>query len=106
MLKYLFLCLLTTPAFAGGAIPAVNSDMGCTASGHSVYYNGTSLICGVSLEPTSTVAALPSCNSSIEGATYVVTNALTPALSVAVVDGGAVHVQVICLSSVWKVAGL
>ena len=53
--------------------------------------------------PSSTVAALPTCNSAMSGQIYTVTNALTPALGVAVVGGGAVSVIVRCNATNWLV---
>lgn len=33
-------------AFAGGTVPAVNTDMGCTTAGQAMYYTGSALGCG------------------------------------------------------------
>lgn len=40
-------CLLwATVAFASGPVPPVNTDMGCSAAGQPLYYNGSALACG------------------------------------------------------------
>lgn len=54
-------------------------------------------------QPSSTVAALPSCTAALTGVIYTVTNALTPALNVLVVGGGAVTVLVHCNGTSWVV---
>lgn len=49
MKRFLLLALLLLApisAYAGGPVPAVNSDMGCSASGQPLYYNGSALSCG------------------------------------------------------------
>jgi hypothetical protein len=53
--------------------------------------------------PDTTAALLPTCSSAQTGAVYRVTNALTPALGVAVVGGGAVAVLVRCNGTAWLV---
>lgn len=45
MLKLLAFLFLIGSAQAGGLIPAVNSDIGCTTSGQAVTYNGSALTC-------------------------------------------------------------
>jgi hypothetical protein len=53
--------------------------------------------------PSSTVSGLPTCNAASNGQIITVTNALTPALAVAVVGGGAVSVLVHCNGTSWIV---
>lgn len=53
--------------------------------------------------PSSTVAGLPACNAGATGLVYTVTNALTPALGLAVVGGGVVSVVVKCNGTSWLV---
>lgn len=64
----------------------------------------TGTVTGAAYRPAAkTVATLPACAGGNEGVAYVVTDALLPALSVAVAGGGAVHIEVTCLATLWKV---
>jgi len=90
------LTLLSPRAFAASPIPAVNTDMGCTAAGQGVSYNGTSLVCQAPQRSTLTVGTLPTCNTAAKGAMYFVTDALTPVALAAPTGGGAVQVGVTC----------
>ena len=91
-------------AHAGGSVPAVNQDMGCAASGQSLYYNGSSIACGSPSLQQSTVASLPTCNSAAKGAMYLATDALTPIALSGVTGGGAVIVPVVCNGTTWIVS--
>lgn len=53
--------------------------------------------------PSSTVAGLPACGAATTGWVFIVTNALTPTLGLAVVGGGAVSVVVKCNGTSWLV---
>lgn len=53
--------------------------------------------------PSATTTTLPTCNAGAIGAVYIVTNALTPALGLTVVGGGAVSVVVKCNGTNWLV---
>lgn len=53
--------------------------------------------------PTSTVAGLPTCNAAAEGSVYGVTDALAPAVLIAVAGSGAVHTLVYCNGTSWIV---
>lgn len=53
--------------------------------------------------PAATVAGLPACTAALNGQIYTVTNALAPALAVAVAGGGAVTVLVHCNGAAWVV---
>lgn len=90
-------------AFASGTVPAVNSDMGCTASGQTLQYNGSVLACGATQRPLTTVGALPTCNSAARGVMYFVTDSLTPVALATVVAGGAVQIGVTCNGTAWIV---
>jgi len=99
--------LFASSAFAGGLVPAVNADMGCTAAGQAVQYSGSALTCGAPTRPLATVGAggsqLPTCNSTTKGAMYMVTDALTPVAIATVVGGGAVSIGVTCNGANWIV---
>lgn len=90
-------------AHAAGIVPAVNTDMGCTTAGQTMYYNGSSLACGVTPLPATTVGSLPSCTSGTKGTIYLVTDALTPVALAGVTGGGAVVVSVLCNGTAWIV---
>jgi hypothetical protein len=60
----------------------------------------------ISAFPSTVVASLPACGAGNEGTTYIITNALTPVLSSAVVGGGSIHVKVTCINGVWAVTGI
>lgn len=101
----LLLVLTAASARAAGVVPAVNTDMGCTAAGQGLQYNGTStLICAAPTRPTSTVATLgTTCTSGQAGQMYLVTDALLPAALAVVAGGGAVKVGVLCNGTNWIV---
>jgi hypothetical protein len=103
----LCLMLMVSPVCAAGNVPAVNTDMGCTASGQALQYNGSALACGAPTRPLATVGAggsqLPACNSGTKGAMYIVTDALTPVAIATVVGGGAVSIGVTCNGTNWIV---
>ena len=108
MKKLLILAVLfPVQSFAAGPVPAVNTDMGCTASGQALQYNGSALVCAAPTRPLATIAAggsqLPACNSGTKGAMYVVTDALTPVAIATVVGGGGVSIGVTCNGTNWIV---
>lgn len=94
---------IATSAWAASPIPSVNTDMGCTAAGQSIVYNGSAITCQAPQRPSVTVAGLPTCNSGAQGLMYFVTNALGPVALSAVVGGGAVAVGVTCNGTTWIV---
>lgn len=100
-----FSLLFGAGARASGQAPAVNTDMGCTAAGQALQYNGTStLACAAPTRPTSTVATLgTTCTSGQTGQMYLVTDALLPAALAVVAGGGAVKVGVLCNGTNWIV---
>lgn len=108
MKKLLILAVLfPVQSFAAGPVPAVNTDMGCTAAGQALQYNGAVLACTAPTRPLATVGAgggqLPACNSGTKGAMYIVTDALTPVAIATVVGGGAVSIGVTCNGANWIV---
>lgn len=105
MLKTIVLLLLlsTNIAWAGGAVPSVNTDMGCTISGQGLVYNGSVLVCQAPTRPSVTIANLPLCNPGNTGLMYIVTNALAPVALATVAAGGTVTVGVTCTGSAWIV---
>jgi hypothetical protein len=104
MLKSLVTLLLGAGvALAGGAVPSVNSDMGCTATGQGLVYNGASIICQAAQRPSVTVSGLPTCNAAAQGLMYMVTDALAPVALAAVASGGAVKIGVTCNGASWIV---
>jgi hypothetical protein len=108
MKKLAILALLfPVQSFAAGPVPAVNTDMGCTAAGQALQYNGTVLTCTAPTRPIATVGAggsqLPTCNTGTKGAMYIVTDALTPVAIATVVGGGAVSIGVTCNGANWIV---
>jgi hypothetical protein len=55
--------------------------------------------------PSSTVAALPSCNTINIGLVYLVTDALIPVARAIVAGGGAIVIPVVCSGASWLVIG-
>jgi len=53
--------------------------------------------------PSSTVAGLPTCNASLNGQIYFVTNLLTPTVLGTAIGGGAVQALVHCNGTNWIV---
>jgi hypothetical protein len=106
---FIAICLIAaiSSAAASGPVPAVNTDMGCTATGQVVQYNGSSLSCSAPQRPLATVGSgasqLPTCNSGTKGAMYIVTDALTPVAIATVVGGGSVSIGVTCNGTNWIV---
>jgi hypothetical protein len=98
---------LCSRAFAGGLVPSVNADMGCTTAGQVVQYSGSALTCTAPTRPIATIGAggsqLPTCNSTTKGAMYIVTDALTPVAIATVVGGGVVSIGVTCSGTNWIV---
>ena len=104
MLRLLCLMLLwTSAAHAAGSVPAVNTDMGCTATGQSLQYSGSAIVCSAPQRPVTTVSGLPSCATGNKGAMYFVTDSLLPAALSVVSAGGAVQVGVTCNGTSWIV---
>lgn len=104
-IKWLTLLLLLFPstAFAGGNVPAVNLDMGCTITGQILGYDGTNIVCWAPHTPITTVSALPTCNTATKGTEYIVTDALLPNFLVAVAGSDAVVTKVGCDGTNWIV---
>lgn len=99
-----FMVLACTRGMTAGIMPAVNSDMGCTANGQAVQYNGSVLACVAPTRPTSTVATLgTTCTSGQRGQMYIVTDALLPAALAIVAGSGAVVTGVTCNGTNWIV---
>jgi hypothetical protein len=94
---------LCTLAHAAGNVPAVNTDMGCTASGQAIQYTGSALGCAAPTRPTVTVSGLPTCNTGAQGQMYFVTDALAPVALAAIASGGSVKVGVTCNGTSWIV---
>ena len=90
-------------AMADGIIPAVNSDMGCTATGQGVVYNGSALVCQAPQRPVTVVGSLPACGAGTKGMMYFVTDALAPVALSAVAGSGAVQIGVTCNGTSWIV---
>lgn len=90
-------------ALAAGAVPAVNTDMGCAAAGQALQYTGSTLGCAAPTRPTTVVGSLPTCDAGAQGRMYFVTDALLPAALAIVANGGAVKVGVICNGTNWIV---
>lgn len=90
-------------AQASGLAPAVNSDLGCTASGQTVQYNGTVMSCGAIMRVVTTVGVLPVCTTSLRGTMYMVTDALAPVAMATVAAGGAIVTGVMCNGTNWIV---
>ena len=103
MLNAILFVLMTTTAFAAGSAPGVNVDMGCTANGQALTYNGSAIVCQSPTRPSTTIGSLPTCNSGTQGMMYFVTDALLPAALATVGAGGAVKVGVTCNGSAWIV---
>jgi len=101
LLSIVTLCL---PAHASGLVPAVNADMGCTGSSQQLYYNGSSITCGVMPLPQSVVGSLPTCNSAAKGIQYLATDLLTPVALGTATGGGAVIASVTCNGTAWIVS--
>lgn len=97
------LLLCSTAAFAAGLSPGANVDMGCTATGHGLVYNGSSIVCQGPQRPSVAISGLPACGASTQGLMYFVTDALGPVALATVVAGGAVKVGVTCNGTVWIV---
>lgn len=80
MIKALgLLLLLAAPAYGQATTPPVNVQL--------VY----------------TIGTLPTCDASLKGRRFVVTDALTPVALATVVAGGAVVVPVYCNGAAWVV---
>jgi hypothetical protein len=97
------LLFASLPALGAGLSPGVNVDMGCTANGQGLTYNGSSIVCQAPTRPTVTVATLPTCNSGAQGLIYFVTDALAPAALAIVTGGGAIKIGVTCNGTNWIV---
>jgi len=103
-MKTIFAWLLICEcAVAAGLSPGSNVDMGCTASGQALVYNGSAIVCQAPQRPVTTVGALGSCSSSNQGAMMFVTDALAPVALSAVAAGGAVRIGVTCNGTSWIV---
>lgn len=108
MIKYFPLALFFVTfisARADAPAPAVGTLMGCTTSGQTITYNATtsSLVCQAPTRPSSTTAGLPTCNSTILGQEYIVTDALLPVALANIAGGGAVKIGVTCNGVNWIV---
>jgi hypothetical protein len=103
VIAFATLLWLSVAAMAGGPVPAVNSDMGCTTAGQSLNYDGSVIGCAAPTRPSTTVAGLPTCNSGAQGRMYFVTDALLPVALAIVGAGGAVKIGVTCNGTAWIV---
>lgn len=105
MLRVIAALLLIWPVAANavGAVPAVNSDMGCAVAGQTVQYTGSALGCVAPSRPTTVVNSLPTCNAGAQGQMYLVTDALLPVSLATVANGGAVKIGVLCNGTNWIV---
>jgi hypothetical protein len=101
MLAIIF-CFVAHLAFAQ-AMPAVNTAPSGCSGGQPLSWNGSAWACSAPKLSSTTVTALPTCNSGAAGAQYLVTDALTPVALSAPVGGGAVPVSVICNGSTYIV---
>jgi len=86
-----------------GAGPTVNIDLGCTAAGQVLSYDGTNLVCQAPTRPSVAIGSLPTCNSAATGKMYFVTDALLPTSLAIVAAGGAVKIGVTCNGTNWIV---
>jgi hypothetical protein len=89
---------INTLQYGGNSVMNFYSFTKSGASGRQAVFSGSTVIGG---QPT-TVAGLPTCNSTQLDAWRIVTDAAAPTYNGALAGGGAVRVPVYCNGSAWS----